>query len=675
MSSQDSSIETEVADYLRRRKHAEAQRRYCDRKLDETRAQARKRMARMRFNRTEQELEAFTQKRRADDADYRELMRARKFRNTYSDEAFLDLYYPQYQLQDKHHLPGLRFDEKELKKRLEEKERCDRREKRRKANAAAKKANVANERQGVARNKDLNSNRFVHEMEEAGRVGWLYLRNQARANNNQFALLLRLPWAQRRPCRAEFFADPLNFKSRSEHDKNRRKMYFVVPDRGIFTKLVDALEWVDGQDDIDAALTMNKALKITDAHCRRHHQHGEVVPDSELDEERSPTPPAPAPSRTSAVSSRTPAAASTSSRSPGIPSPSLSRTSVRGPPSKSTPRATPMPSKVKVERGSIKVERGSHFAASPSKVKLEHTSIKREELKCDGDTPSPKRRLFTDDEDDEMPAQPDNHIHATPRKHINDAHDEDHVVTMLSLYVDDSASEDENVAPSRKRTSRSRSVSIPPGGSDVKRARGSHSPAPTVAISPTVSSVSSLSTASSVSVHTAAPSLPFRTTAPPPPFRNLAESVSMGPRPSPRPAAAIARKAPTAAKSAPARRAGSTAPGTSAFAARGVSLHGGSTARGGSSHAAARPATVHLGPAALQTFLKSGEPVRYSPSTLQQVLEEDGTAADSPPAGFLLFNSTTRTLFKNTETAIREMGENESMQMVKEYVSGRVGGF
>ncbi|KAJ7080878.1 hypothetical protein C8R43DRAFT_1143049 [Mycena crocata] len=128
---------------LKRHKHAEAQCWYRERKLDETRAKARERMARLRMSRTPEEVGRIREERREGDADYRELMRHRKFKDTYGNEAFLDLYYPEYKLQGKRHLPGLRFDPAELKKRKEEKDAqekdaADRAQ--RKAKAGRKKA-------------------------------------------------------------------------------------------------------------------------------------------------------------------------------------------------------------------------------------------------------------------------------------------------------------------------------------------------------------------------------------------------------------------------------------------------------------------------------------------------------------------------------------------------------
>ncbi|KAJ7099642.1 hypothetical protein C8R43DRAFT_1141452 [Mycena crocata] len=75
-----------TADELKRQRHAEAQARYRARKIDETRAQARERMADLR---------------------------ARKFRNKFGQDAFMDFYYPQYKLLGLRHLPGLYFGPEE----------------------------------------------------------------------------------------------------------------------------------------------------------------------------------------------------------------------------------------------------------------------------------------------------------------------------------------------------------------------------------------------------------------------------------------------------------------------------------------------------------------------------------------------------------------------------------
>ncbi|KAJ7131814.1 hypothetical protein C8R43DRAFT_1133487 [Mycena crocata] len=465
--------------------------------------------------------------------------------------------------------------------------------------------------------------------------------------------------AQRRPCKAAFFPDSVNFEGRKPHDESKRKMYFVVPWKGIFTKMSDALVWVDHQDEIDPALTMKKAVAIMDAYCVRHHQHGEVVPDSE--DERSATP---------AANPRS----STPSRPPASASPSRSTASMRRSPSKTTPAPSKstsdsMPTRSNLNLNSnlnsnvsFKVERKvkvEHPTPAATNIKIERASVKREELKREVTTPSPKRSLFADDTDDEVeveagnarrkhPASP----HADIQEHADgqeqDERDSDNVEHMLSLYLDDEDDDGANVA---ETASRKRSVSVPPRDSQPKRARGGHFPsspgrpppsAPAADISPTISSVSSLSTASYTSVAH--------------PFRDLGESASTARRGG---APASPRKnVPSPPVSAPIPR-GTSSPRRGSVPPR-------STSRPASASASSAPRknpTIHLGPSAM----------RYKPAELKKIVEDHVPGSPSAP---VLINNTTRTIYRDTEMAVREMTPKETVKVVdlheiEEYVSAR----
>ncbi|KAJ7119322.1 hypothetical protein C8R43DRAFT_1137017 [Mycena crocata] len=615
MSSQRDSSEPPTAEENKRFKHAEAQRRYRERKLEETRAKARERMAQLRGNRTPEQVRAAAEKRRPADAERREVVRRRKFRETYGEDAFFDLYIPQYALQGVKHLPYLRLDPADLKKKQEEQAEREEREKR-------------------------------------------------QTNHSHSS---RLPcMAQRRPCEAAFFPDDTNFDGRKTHDQSKRKMYFVVPWKGIFTKLSDALAWVECQDDIDPALTMKKAIEIMDAYCARHHQHGEVVPDSE--DERSATPAAnltsPAPSR--------PLAKASPSRSPASMRPSPSKTTSA--PSKLTPvRSNSKPARstlnlnsnlnFKAER-KFKVEPASPTAAN---VKIERgSSVKREGLKREVSPPSPKRPLFADDTDDEVEVEVEVEVgnkaldsyaashNVDMQEHAEqDERDSDNVEHMLSLYLDDNVDTD-----AAETTSRKRSVSVPPRDSQPKRARGGHFPsspsratpsAPRADISPTISSVSSMSTASYTSVAH--------------PFRDLGESASTARRggvpASPRktvPSPAVSAPTPRSTSS-PRRGAAPTAP------ARRPSRP--------ASVASRQDATIHLGPGALRDFGGSGEPMQYKPTGLKKILEDRVPGA---PSAHVLINNATRTIYRDTDMAVREMAPTETVKVVdvdevEEYIS------
>ncbi|KAJ7840325.1 hypothetical protein B0H14DRAFT_2587550 [Mycena olivaceomarginata] len=101
------------------KRHAEAQEKYRAKNLEATRTKARERMqrqeaqekyrAKLRANCTPQQIIQATEKRRSSDADYNE----QRFVAKHGHLKYLDYYCPQYKLQGKSHLPGLRFDDLE----------------------------------------------------------------------------------------------------------------------------------------------------------------------------------------------------------------------------------------------------------------------------------------------------------------------------------------------------------------------------------------------------------------------------------------------------------------------------------------------------------------------------------------------------------------------------------
>ncbi|KAJ7337609.1 hypothetical protein DFH08DRAFT_964580 [Mycena albidolilacea] len=108
--SQDYLIQALAPEDDKRRRHAEAQRRYRARNLDETRAKAREHMKTLRAKpRTHAEIQEAADKRRESDADYHELLRRRKFKAEFGVDALFKYYLPQYDLREQKHLPGLRF--------------------------------------------------------------------------------------------------------------------------------------------------------------------------------------------------------------------------------------------------------------------------------------------------------------------------------------------------------------------------------------------------------------------------------------------------------------------------------------------------------------------------------------------------------------------------------------
>ncbi|KAJ7306874.1 hypothetical protein DFH08DRAFT_944691, partial [Mycena albidolilacea] len=94
----------------KRWRHAEAQRRYREKNLVETRTRAKLRMERLRNNFfcSKEATQIARERRRRWDADYREQVRRSKFCTKFGHRAFLDYYFPLYSTHGPH-LPGLKF--------------------------------------------------------------------------------------------------------------------------------------------------------------------------------------------------------------------------------------------------------------------------------------------------------------------------------------------------------------------------------------------------------------------------------------------------------------------------------------------------------------------------------------------------------------------------------------
>ncbi|KAJ7112796.1 hypothetical protein C8R43DRAFT_961793 [Mycena crocata] len=508
-------------------------------KLDETRAKARERMAKLRAARTPKQARVAAKKRRREDADYRELLRARKFRDRYGKDAFFGFYYPQYKLLGQKHLPGLYFgpDEQAELKRVEK------------------------EVEKMKRKKGKKSKKGENDPQAGpGGIKWLYLRNQPRANTNHCPSCLDFPMAARRPTNNEFFPDSRNFVSQKEHDESKRKMYFVVPQMGIFTRLNEALNWEEdhSQDGVLPALTMKQAVGILDSN------------------------------------------------------------------------------------GKPKVKKEPRVKTEPE-VKTEPVELKR-----GGDTPSPKRPLYTDDEDEDGE---DANVAPQPVNTFADQGDE-----ARSKVV----AQDDVQTPTVARGLRGKRARPSSGPSSPARvptpARGPirYPTAELPDISPTISSASSLSAASSMPASASASSHPLR---------NLGESASTARR-GRGGAEGSARRVATARSSPPATR---------SSARRG---------RGSAPASARRDPTVHFGSSAAAALrgLSSGEPMKYKPAALKDLVEGRASASTSSGSAGepvrLLWNHAQRTVYKDTGLAVQEMQAQETVQVVGleelvEYVSGR----
>ncbi|KAJ6600449.1 hypothetical protein DFH09DRAFT_1302921 [Mycena vulgaris] len=109
METSTSSLIEPLDSWDKRRKHAEAQRRYRERNLQATHEKARERMEKLREKTGASKKSKYraARERRASDADYRETLRKRKFIDKFGEDAFYDYYLPQHKILGKDHLPGL----------------------------------------------------------------------------------------------------------------------------------------------------------------------------------------------------------------------------------------------------------------------------------------------------------------------------------------------------------------------------------------------------------------------------------------------------------------------------------------------------------------------------------------------------------------------------------------
>ncbi|KAJ7790882.1 hypothetical protein B0H14DRAFT_2625544 [Mycena olivaceomarginata] len=194
--------------------HAEAQRKYREKNLEETRAKARDRMRRMRARRTPEEVEKASRQRKEGDADYREFpsRRRRNFINKYGESHFMNVYLPLYAQLGKKHLPGLKF--------------------------------------AIAIKCDGEKGACYELNPSITLITPLY---------QHFLLLSSLPMV----CRLSVEHNG-NYKNDSDHDSNTRKFWFLVFGKGLYTKKTDA----------DAAAGSDNGVHIfnTRAQASRCHQ-------------------------------------------------------------------------------------------------------------------------------------------------------------------------------------------------------------------------------------------------------------------------------------------------------------------------------------------------------------------------------------------------------------------
>ncbi|KAJ7430370.1 hypothetical protein B0H11DRAFT_2263544 [Mycena galericulata] len=81
-------------------------------------------------------------------------------------------------------------------------------------------------------------------------------------------------------CELPFYPNLSNYKSEHEHDANERKIWFLVldGDGGLFTKKQDALAFVDGDEDaLNLFLKRKQAVECWTTHCLKSHDQTDVV--------------------------------------------------------------------------------------------------------------------------------------------------------------------------------------------------------------------------------------------------------------------------------------------------------------------------------------------------------------------------------------------------------------
>ncbi|KAJ7134938.1 hypothetical protein C8R43DRAFT_956168 [Mycena crocata] len=633
-------------------RHAEAQSRYRQRKLEETREKARQRMAKLRSQRTPEEKKEAAERRREGDADYREYLRRRKFVKRFGYEDFLEAYFPLYALYGEKHFPGLRWTDKPEKKG-----------KKAKAGASSNPNNQGNKkktaRDSAGRNKQKRQAYLVifcffavvHETREAWSL-------PLRVRGVEFRVVMYMfgsggyTWEitasiqtcisihnfllYTMPCHPHFYFND-NYVSVKEHDKNPRKHWYLVLHVGIFTKKVDADAYCDSDDEDGPEIffTRRRAQKRWDSHCDADHSHsdGEIVPDSEPEDHEDGD------------------GAITDGEASVLRSPSPLADSLPRGGSKSPRKKLPL-----FRDDDDELPHSASAAMAPTTGNLPPASTKRADTKRE---PTVKR---------EATVKREGTVKREP--------------TMLPLYRDDSPP----LTPSRKHS----------GG--PKEAAASKRGRPSPAISTSIRSVSSISISTASSTTAAAAS--GREGASPTksldhPFRDLASSVSAGGR-APRvvvaPTAAPTQPAESRTLRAQARggapatkelRASSTAPRGAAPSSAAAPPRRAATAaptRGSASMAGGGRGLNHFGRNALGKFLQPqvGEGNESGPGGGAQASSSTTAGAESPSARRLLFNNSTRRIYIDVEKAVREMSTTETVQVVeyadvKGYCEGKGG--
>ncbi|KAJ7851292.1 hypothetical protein B0H14DRAFT_2581528 [Mycena olivaceomarginata] len=271
-----------ITDEEKRRKHAEAQRKYCERNLEATREKARERMSRLHESAKPLKARLQRKQRRGRDAENREVLRKRKFVAEFGQDAFHDYYLPHLRLLAVDELPGiLRQYRKDVANTPE---------------AHKEKGGDTKKKKAKKEPLFLQLQKFEAARDES--VASVPIRPNQSAALPFFKCPSPL---SSMICCLPFYPNHGNYKSDDEHDLNARKFWFLVLRAGLFTKRTDA----DNQAETSGSpvftfRTRGEADAHWAAHCRDFHTHGgQKEEDSEEEGDRSSSPPpfpTPAPS-------------------------------------------------------------------------------------------------------------------------------------------------------------------------------------------------------------------------------------------------------------------------------------------------------------------------------------------------------------------------------------------
>ncbi|KAJ7449448.1 hypothetical protein B0H11DRAFT_2247188 [Mycena galericulata] len=444
-------------------------------------------------------------------------------------------------------------------------------------------------------------------------------------------------------CDLPFYPNNANYVDDEEHDANHRKYWFLILDCGLFTRKADADLCIEA-DKVLIFFTRRRAERRWVKHCRRNHNQADRA-----HQDDSPEPPEPpALARSSPVHAQTPASGhveaprqrsfrdDANEPAASTPAPAPPRA-----PAASTPGPTGSPARAR-SRTKTPASRGA-----PRKRKSPPLPLFR-----DDDEPSPPRRRS-----DQAPSAVDQAPSAVNKgaKSVQAIRAPGAtkapaaVASPVPPSTAAASASPTHALSTAPRLARPAPHAEPPPGSDSDDTDDSEPPArpeppsPTArdGISPSVSSASSLS---SVGGSDGFP-------------------VGWGPAPASR-VLVFPRAAASSASSA--SRAGLESPPAAAPSASSASRAG----------LESPPAAAPSASSASRTGLRS--PRAAASASASAVSRPRAVGASGGAEPVLLFNNSSQKLYKDAAMAIREMKEEESVEVVKyeevvEFLSARTG--